>query len=184
MPDEKPSNESWKHEPPYKIQPAGEFGHVYWRGRCQCGRVEYWLNMEKPLDAKFCHCRGCQVLHGAPFQWAAIFQKSAMTFRTSFDSLNFYNSAEKLRQHKPPCKVSCAHCHSPIMDEGRNTVLLFPEAIDFGHGAGQGKGHEREVRERRGLFAPSCHIFYSQRVIDIDDGKPKWSGMNDESERI
>lgn len=29
-----------------------------------------------------------------------------------------------------------------------------------------------------------CHIFYSQRVIDVHDGKPKWSGLNDKSELI
>jgi hypothetical protein len=24
-----------------------------------------------------------------------------------------------------------------------------------------------------------CHMFYGQRVIDINDGKPKWSGRSD-----
>ena len=28
----------------------------------------------------------------------------------------------------------------------------------------------------------SCHIFYGQRVVDIADGKPKWTGINDSSE--
>lgn len=25
-------------------------------------------------------------------------------------------------------------------------------------------------------------MFYGQRVVDIPDGKPKWSGINDDSE--
>lgn len=29
-----------------------------------------------------------------------------------------------------------------------------------------------------------CHIFYSQRVIDVKDGLPKWDGMNEKSELI
>ena len=33
-------------------------------GSCHCGRVKYWLRREKPLDATYCHCHGCQVLHG------------------------------------------------------------------------------------------------------------------------
>ena len=33
--------------------------------------------------------------------------------------------------HKLPCKVSCAYCRTPIMDEGRNMILLFPTLIDF-----------------------------------------------------
>jgi hypothetical protein len=56
---------SWKHRPPYKIQSDEEFGPVKWVGKCQCGQVEYKLNRERPLKSKYCHCRGCQVLHGA-----------------------------------------------------------------------------------------------------------------------
>lgn len=33
-------------------------------------------------------------------------------------------------------------------------------------------------------FCCSCHIFYSQRVVDIPDGKPKWSEMNKKSDLI
>lgn len=29
-----------------------------------------------------------------------------------------------------------------------------------------------------------CHIFYSQRVVDIPDGKPKWTKMDEKSELI
>ena len=29
-----------------------------------------------------------------------------------------------------------------------------------------------------------CHMFYKQRVVDIPDGLPKWSGMSKESELI
>ncbi len=29
-----------------------------------------------------------------------------------------------------------------------------------------------------------CHIFYSQRVVDIHDGKPKWSKLDGKSELI
>jgi hypothetical protein len=31
---------------------------------CNCTRVQYQLRREKPLAAKYCHCRACQVLHG------------------------------------------------------------------------------------------------------------------------
>jgi len=33
-------------------------------------------------------------------------------------------------------------------------------------------------------FAPTCHMFYGQRVVDIPDGKPKWTGKNDDSDLI
>ena len=30
----------------------------------------------------------------------------------------------------------------------------------------------------------SCHMFYQRRVVDIPDGKPKWNGINNQSELI
>lgn len=29
-----------------------------------------------------------------------------------------------------------------------------------------------------------CHIFYEARMIDIPDGLPKWSGMDNDSDRL
>lgn len=58
------------------------------------------------------------------------------------------------------------------MDEGRNMILLFPTLVKF---AG------KEERER---FMPQCHMFYTQRVVDVKDGLPKWTGMNGKSELI
>jgi hypothetical protein len=57
-------NEEWKQRPPYLIQPPEEFGPVKWQAKCQCGQVTYKISREKPLKAKYCHCRGCQVMHG------------------------------------------------------------------------------------------------------------------------
>ncbi|RJE27489.1 hypothetical protein PHISCL_00223 [Aspergillus sclerotialis] len=64
FPEHTIDHEQWKHRPPYQIQSDDEFGPVKWRGKCQCGQVTYNLNREKPLNAKYCHCRGCQVMHG------------------------------------------------------------------------------------------------------------------------
>lgn len=34
------------------------------------------------------------------------------------------------------------------------------------------------------MFRPRRHIFYSQRVMDVPDGLPKWSGLDKKSELI
>jgi hypothetical protein len=31
------------------------------------------------------------------------------------------------------------------------------------------------------VFAPTCHIFYGARVIDVPDGKPKFLGHKESS---
>ena len=32
------------------------------------------------------------------------------------------------------------------------------------------------------LWVHRCHMFYPQRVVDINDGKPKWTKLDKESE--
>lgn len=54
-----------------------------------------------------------------------------MVFENGTENLVFYHSGECTLGHDLPCKVSCAHCRSPIMDEGRRMVLLFPTLIKF-----------------------------------------------------
>ena len=141
-------------------------------GGCQCGRVRYVLDGEI-TRLNICHCRDCQTLHGAPMQWAAIFRKADVRFNAGVQHLRFYHSAHDKRERLLPCKVSCGLCGAPIADEGRNMWLAFPTLFDF--------GEPPDVPES---FKPTCHIFYSMRVIDFDDSLPKWSGHKDKSPRL
>jgi hypothetical protein len=80
--------------------------------RCHCGAVGYEVRGD-PLDAKLCHCRDCQRLHGAPMQWAAIFRKEDVRLIAGL--------------------ITCRRCGTPIADEGRNMWLAFPTLFDFGN---------------------------------------------------
>lgn len=140
-----------------------------YRARCHCGAVRYEVCAD-PVDAKVCHCRACQVLHGAPMQWAAIFHKRDVRLVSGIKALRFYNSELRGFERALPCKVSCARCGTPIADEGRRMWLAFPSLFDF--------GTPPQVPE---AFKPTCHIFYGARVMDVDDGLPKWSGHKRES---
>ena len=51
--------------------------------------------------------------------------------------------------------------------------MAFPTLFDFG-----------EAGEVPKAFQPTCHIFYGQRVVDMADGLPKWSGHKNASEQI
>ncbi len=134
--------------------------------QCHCGAVRYEVTAD-PVDAKYCHCRECQALHGAPFQWAAIFEKPDVKFVKGAEALRFYHAPSRTMTGAAtkvlPSKVSCRYCNTPIADEGRRMWLAFPELFDF-----QGRIPK--------AFRPSCHIFYDLRVVDLDDDLPKWSG--------
>lgn len=73
----------------------------------------------------------CQSLHGAPFQWAAILKKTDVHFTSGYDDLIFYNPTEKSQEYLLPCKISCNSCRTPIMDEGRNMLMLYPTLVNF-----------------------------------------------------
>ena len=72
-----------------------------------------------------------------------------------------------------PCKVSCSLCGTFIADEGRNMWLAFPSLFDFGVPPSVPKN-----------FKPTCHVFYSMRVININDDLPKWSGHKNKSMQL
>lgn len=127
----------------------------------------------EPVDAKLCHCRACQKLHGAPMQWAAIFHKHQVRFTAGLDLLRFYNSEQDLDERILPCKINCNQCGAPIADEGRRMWLAFPALFDF--------GQDGEIPDS---FKPTCHLFYGQRVTDICDNLPKCSGHKNQSARL
>jgi len=118
-----------------------------YRAACFCATVCYEVSAD-PVDAKICHCLACQRLHGAPMQWAAIFEKRHVRFTGGLQHLRFFNSERVLAERILPCKVSCARCGAPIADEGRRMWLAFPSLFDF--------GPRNEVPD---AFKPTCHIF-------------------------
>jgi hypothetical protein len=140
-----------------------------YRASCHCKAVRIEVCAD-PVDAKICHCKTCQCLHGAPMQWAAIFRKRDVRITKGMGHLKFYNSEQSINERILPCKVSCGLCGTPIADEGRRMWLAFPSLFDFGFPPNVPKA-----------FMPTCHIFYGSRVIDIDDDLPKWSGHKNKS---
>ncbi|KAF2153494.1 hypothetical protein K461DRAFT_278303 [Myriangium duriaei CBS 260.36] len=162
----------WKKRAPYRVHESNDGFKARYEASCHCGKVKYQLSREAPLDSKLCHCTTCQTQHAAPFQWAAIFHKEDINFSHGHHNLEWYDPTDKSIEHKLPCKVRCSYCHSPIMDEGRNMILLFPSLIHL------------KTEEDKFNFKPRLHMFYGQRVMDVPDGLPKWSGLSDESELI
>jgi hypothetical protein len=143
---------------------------------CHCRRVRYQVCGD-PESSKLCHCHGCQKLHGAPFEWVSIFHKNKVRFSPqSLDFLYFYSSdldrgwtADEADHRILPVKVSCSHCRTPVADEGRQMWLAFSTLFGFATNA---------IPD---AFRHSCHLFYSQRCIDLNDAMIKWNGHKDKS---
>lgn len=54
----------WKLRPPYKMHEPNEHFEARYDAACHCGKVEYQLRRQEPLDSKLCHCTTCQTQHG------------------------------------------------------------------------------------------------------------------------
>ena len=123
--------------------------------------LEFWTALDR------CYSSG---------EVAACFRTHRMDLRFSVTTVGeeirnrFYNGELNEHERILPCKVSCALCGTPIADEGRHMWLAFPSLFDF--------GVTPKVPE---AFKPTCHIFYNTRMIDLNDGLPKWSGHKNES---
>lgn len=140
--------EDWKNQAPYQWSPSPPFDN-YIPGECHCGRIQFHVRDQKPLASKFCHCKTCQKIHGAPpidtpfklefilinqgapFQWAAIMHKTDLTLVSGAPYLHVFNTSSNEQGHVLPCKVSCSYCSTLIMDEGRNMVMLFPTLLQL-----------------------------------------------------
>lgn len=191
---------AWRTEHPYVKPSDDDDFKAEWEGSCHCGSVKYLLGRERPLSSKYCHCVDCQRMHAvsedlglrldlvetrrvaymssqAPFQWAAIFHKSDFRFINGAQGLNFYSPSLRRPLHDLPCKVYCETCHTPIMDEGRRMIMMFPELL---------KG----IHSQRGkdAFKVGDHICWGGRVVDEGvfdgDGVRKWKGVDKQSELL
>ena len=110
----------------------------------------------------------------APFQWAAIVHKSDLRFVNGVEGIEYYSSTLRRPVRELPCKAYCITCHTPIMDEGRNMIMLFPELIKGIH---SDKGKE--------AFKVQDHICWGSRMTDEGvfkgDGVKKWAGIDGKS---
>lgn len=158
----------WTSMPPY----GGNELTAKYAARCFCKRVHYEVTSD-PVASKLCHCARCMRLHGAPFEWVALFHKDAVRFATeSTGFLRWYNSQEDLafddgERRQLPCTISCKHCGTLIADEGRNMFMAFPTLFDFGVDEGYPES-----------FMPQSHIFCRTAALELHDTLPKFLDDN------
>jgi len=166
------SGDDWKQQPPYAPEDPKKPKTAVFKGCCHCHDVTFEIYTKEPKGSHFCHCDTCQKLHGSAAHWSSVMPKTDVLFTCSTDKLSFYRTEDQKTEHILPCKLSCARCHSPIADEGRNMMLMYPSTFDW------------QNKEDREPFLPDRHIFYKQRCLEVEDGKDKWEGMADDSKKM
>jgi hypothetical protein len=121
------------------------------KGTCFCGSVEIEVEGD-PIDMGFCHCASCRAYSGAPFVAFAIWPAEKVTASGGIGSYNKVGTT---------ARKFCLRC-------GGHFMLDHPD---------MGVVDVRAAVLPSLIFVPKAHLFYSERVIDIADGLPKFADM-------
>jgi hypothetical protein len=155
-------------------------------GTCCCGVIEFILHQE-PILQGYCHCIDCQQYSSCPFVCLVIVQTHHIEVIKGKLFLGKYSYTPQVDRY------FCRQCSSYLMHEYRSrqfiSALSFPSSPSSSISSSQPSAKYTAVLAGTlpfFSFEPSLHVKYSQKVLSIPDGLPKYEnyphcwGGNDE----
>lgn len=127
--------------------------------RCPCGSVAFETTGAALLRA-YCHCSICRAFNGTDYADVTVFRAD--------DVHSLHERAVDFKFYKRPPLVhrgTCRRCGEAAVEKAR--VPPMPELIIVP------SANLAEAARP----APAMHIFYGDRVTDVDDGLPKHDGF-------
>ena len=129
---------------------------IRYEGRCWCGAVRVTAT-GKPRASGYCHCESCRRWNTAPINAWASWPGDAVTVTQGEEELLEFDTSDQGRAN---VRCSCRRCGSGVMNRRHDGVtVVYPSAL-----SGTGYKHE-----------PTLHIHYRERVLDVQDGLPKFA---------
>ncbi len=126
------------------------------RAQCLCGAVKIELSAPPVLQV-YCHCTTCRRWSGQPVTACVLFAEDAVRIVEGGADLLRYQRGSAPED----CKISCQRCGGAV-----GTFIARVRQYDIFAGI---------IRDF--TFAPSAHVNYAERVLDIPDGLPKFRDM-------
>lgn len=125
-------------------------------GQCFCGAVQIEIDGD-PIHQVFCHCKSCREWSGQPVTASVMFARKDVHFVKGLDWLHRHTATGEAEEGR----FSCVRC-------GGSVGAYAPKYGEFDIYAGVLRDFS---------FAPTSHINYGERVIDMPDGLPKFRDM-------
>ncbi|MFO0551931.1 MAG: GFA family protein [Polyangiaceae bacterium] len=125
-------------------------------GGCHCGRVRFALEGE-PFAVAYCHCSICRRSSGAPFVFVGMWQPGQLEVLGGEPLTERATSSYLKRRRCPDCGAAIYNAVSSARMQSVNVMLPL-------------------LDEKPNLRA-THHIYYADRVVDVDDGLPKFDGF-------
>lgn len=126
---------------------------------CECGKSKLSVSAE-PVLRFCCHCSICQEVYQSPFS-------DFLVFKAEDVHLPALNGIQFKRYKAPPAvnRGKCPSCRKPVVGMLKlipgMPLAMLPSAV---------------YPDQQGLPEIKAHIFYNQRVAEVDDDSPKISG--------
>ncbi len=125
-----------------------------YHGRCACGAVEIKVTGDPAFEG-YCHCGDCRDWLGAPLHAATLWAGDQFTVVHGTEDLLTYQRSEK------SLRKSCCKCGGALFVEhpGMGMVDVLASRLE---------GFD---------FNPVMHVFYGERMIDLNDELPKFTNL-------
>ncbi|MFK7990826.1 MAG: GFA family protein [Sandaracinaceae bacterium] len=120
------------------------------RGQCYCGAVLVEVQAD-PVFSAYCHCESCRRWHSAPITALAAWPANAVKITGAVTEST--HNAKSVR-------TTCAACGGGVLmgKPGLGWRVVYPLLL-----TGSQFNYE-----------PALHLFYGERVMDVNDGLPKF----------
>jgi hypothetical protein len=137
-----------------------------YKGSCQCGNVEFEITGGPWAWRCFCHCNLCRKSTGAPFVAVIAVKQTETNFKLIKAGETFkYSTSE------PVNRVYCAKCGALSYIEATFGGQQF---VDVTLATLEGAVKDNKYIDE---LAPKVHIFYANRVMDVNDDLPKFDAF-------
>mmetsp|Transcript_11900 Transcript_11900/g.21533 ORF Transcript_11900/g.21533 Transcript_11900/m.21533 type:complete len:135 (+) Transcript_11900:98-502(+) len=123
---------------------------------CDCGSVEATM-YGVPRVTGICHCSDCRELRQVPFFQVVAYEEPNLKLTKGEDNvMGFQHPTKRMK------RIFCKSCGETIYStNGMNWKIVSQLLVK--------KSNDNELPE---IMKPRAHLFYSSRVIDVDDDLP------------
>jgi hypothetical protein len=120
---------------------------------CICGAVELSITGTSVLMG-YCHCESCRRWIGAPIHASALWRATDVEITKGANRLATFKRTEATGSHRRFCK----DCGGPVLiDHPTVSMIDIPATLIRGF-----------------VFEPEFHSHYSEKVLAMPDGLPKF----------
>jgi phytoene dehydrogenase-like protein len=126
-------------------------------GKCSCGTVGWSATGSSSINF-VCHCSICRTASGLDALPAAGFKS---------DQIMFENEAgieARVPSNSKNPRLYCKKCNDYVAEDARRVLGVYALPL-----------HRVDADKIDDCYKPNAHIFYTDRVKDVDDALPKWS---------